>query len=62
MELMEITIGIMLAINFGSVIYAIYDITKSNFHKRGSANIGWIWIVILFQGPGSILYFLNKKK
>jgi hypothetical protein len=62
MEQIEIIIGILLAMNFGSVIYAIYDITKRNFRKMGSANVGWIWIVILLQGLGSVIYFLNKKE
>ena len=59
---MELLIGLLLALNIGTIIYALIDIVKSNFHKPRQVKTGWIWIVILFQGPGSLIYFLTKEK
>ncbi len=59
---MELLIGLLLALNIGAVIYALIDIVKSNFHKPRQVKTGWIWVVILFQGPGSLIYFLTKEK
>jgi len=59
---MELLIGLLLALNIGAIIYALIDIVKSNFHNPRQVNTGWIWVVILFQGPGSLIYFLTKEK
>ena len=59
---MELLIGLLLALNIGLVIYALIDIVKSNFQKPRQVKTGWIWVVILFQGPGSLIYFLTKEK
>ncbi len=59
---MELLIGLLLALNIGAIIYALIDIVKSNFHNPRQVKTGWIWVVILFQGPGSLIYFLTKEK
>lgn len=58
---MELLIGLLLALNIGAIIYALFDIVKSNFDKPRQVKTGWIWVVVLFQGPGSLLYFLTKE-
>ena len=59
---MEILIALLLALNIGAIIYALIDIVKSNFQKPRQVKTGWIWVVILFQGPGSLIYFLTKER
>lgn len=59
---MELLIGLLLALNYGAILYALFDILKSNFQKPRQVKTGWIWVVILFQGPGSLIYFLTKEK
>ena len=59
---MELLIGFLLALKIGAIIYALIDIVKSNFQKPRQLKTGWIWVVILFQGPGSLTYFLAKER
>ena len=59
---MEFLIGLLLALNIGVIIYALIDILKSNFQKPRQVKTGWIWVVIIFQGPGSLIYFLTKER
>ncbi len=59
---MKLLVGLLLALNIGAIIYALIDIVKSNFHRSRQVKTGWIWVVILFQGPGSLIYFLTKEK
>ncbi len=59
---MEILIGLLLTLNIGAIIYALFDILKSNFKKPRQVKTGWIWVVVFFQGPGSLLYFLTKDQ
>jgi hypothetical protein len=59
---MEIIIGLLLALNIWSIIYALYDINKKNFQKPRQVNMGWVWVVLLFQGVGSMIYFSSKER
>ena len=59
---MEILIGLLLALNIGAIIYAFYDFLKSNFKNLKQVKTGWIWLVVFFQGPGSLIYFLTKDQ
>ena len=62
MEFIEIIVGLLLFVNFGAVIYAIWDVIKRNYRSARTVNIGWIWIIILLQGIGALLYFTIQKK
>jgi hypothetical protein len=59
---MEIIIGLLLALNIWAIIYALYDINKKNFQKPRQVNMGWVWVVLLFQGVGSLIYFSSKER
>ncbi|MDP4657404.1 MAG: PLDc N-terminal domain-containing protein [Algoriphagus sp.] len=59
---MEIVIGLLFALNICAIIYALYDINKKNFQKPRQVNTGWVWVILLFQGLGSLIYFSNKER
>jgi TRAP-type C4-dicarboxylate transport system permease small subunit len=62
MEFTEIIVGLLLLVNFGAIVYAIWDVIKRNYHSARKVNTGWIWIIILLQGIGALLYFTIQKK
>jgi hypothetical protein len=59
---MEIIIGLLLALNIWAIFYALYDINKKNFQKPRQVNMGWVWVVLLFQGVGSLIYFSSNER
>jgi hypothetical protein len=62
MEFTEIIVGLLLLVNFGAIVYAIWDVIKRNYHSARKVNTAWIWIIILLQGIGALLYFTIQKK
>ncbi|ELR69301.1 hypothetical protein C900_05185 [Fulvivirga imtechensis AK7] len=62
MERIEILYAVILLANFGLVAYAIIRLIRKSFQNPRAFNTGWIWVVVLLQGIGALIYLAANKK
>ena len=61
MDLIEVIISIALITNYSLALLGIFSIFKRKYSNPKSVHIIWIWVIILFQGIGGLLYFSFKN-